>query len=612
MISVKQNFDVYEIRFRYDPDVVELVKTVPGRYWHSEDKYWSIPVDRLGFLISQFKGTRYESEIKIISTEHLNENKTLDPTTHIPDIDISAVPFYVKEGCEPFKHQIDFMKYAIDRELRGNLNGFILADDPGLAKTVETFNLAVFNKHQFKYKHCLIICCINSAKYHWQEDIYNHSKHQFYPYILGTRRKRNGQLRYDTGSKEKLADLTSGHMLGSLDEPELPYFIVTNIESIRYKVGKKYPIADEIIKLCNDGYINMIAIDEVHKNTSPSSSQGKQILRIKKYTENKVNWIPITGTPITSRPTDVYLPLRLIEGHRYSSYYEWCKQFCVYGGFDDHDIVAYKNIDKLKYMLENNMIRRLKSDVLKDLPPKIHFTEYVENTPYQKKLYETISESMEADRDSIIGSLNPFTAFIKLRQVNGAPELIDPTISIDDKYITKNAKISKVLELLEDIAQRGEKTIIYSNWVEPLRTLYKIISKKYKVCCYTGTMKEDVRQHHKHVFKTNPEYTIIIGTIGALGTMHNLQEASNIIFLDEPWNASDFKQAEDRAHRADSKQNCLNIYSIITKGTVDEKVHDIMYTKDDIAGYIVDNIDIRNNPELFDLLLSDTLRSTKS
>lgn len=608
MISVKQNVDVYEVRFRYDPDVVAKIKQVPGRYWHSEDRYWSIPVDRLGFLINQFKGTKYESEIKIISNEKLNENQTLECTTRIPDIDISNVPFYVKEGCEPFKHQIDFMKYAIDRELKGNLNGFILADDPGLAKTVETFNLAVFNKNRFKYKHCLVICCINSAKYHWQEDIYTHSRGKFYPYILGTRRKRNGQLRYDTGGKEKLEDLQTGHMLSDLTESELPYFILTNIESIRYKIGKRYPIVEELIKLCNAGYINMIAIDEVHKNTSPSSSQGKQILEIKKHTDRNVMWIPITGTPINSKPTDVYLPLRLIEGHNYSSYYSWCKQFCVYGGFSNKDVVAYKNIDRLKYMLESNMIRRLKSDVLKDLPPKIHFTEYVENTPYQKKLYEQIAEDLENRKEDIVCSLDPRSQFLRLRQVNGAPELIDTSLVVDESYIRKNAKISKVLELLENISQRNEKTIIFSNWVDPLRTLYKIISKKYKVCCYTGTMKEEVRQHHKQVFKTNPEYTIIIGTIGALGTMHNLPEASNIIFLDEPWNATDFQQAEDRAHRADSKQRCLNIYSIITKSTVDERVHNIMYTKDGIAKYIVDNIDIRSNPELFDLLLADTLK----
>ncbi|MDQ9830223.1 hypothetical protein RFX70_15585, partial [Acinetobacter baumannii] len=68
-------------------------------------------------------------------------------------------------------------------------------------------------------------------------------------------------------------DLVNGTMYGG-DEP-LPYFLITNVESLRYKQGKKYVIVDKIIDLVNSGKLNMIAIDEVHKNLSPSSTQGK-------------------------------------------------------------------------------------------------------------------------------------------------------------------------------------------------------------------------------------------------------------------------------------------------------------------------------------------------
>ena len=145
---------------------------------------------------------------------------------------------------------------------------------------------------------------------------------------------------------------------------KLPYFIIMNVEGIRHKSGRSYPIADAIIDLINKREISMIAIDEVHKNTSPSSMQGKQLLRIKKATGRKCMWIPLTGTPITSKPTDVFLPLKLVDGHNFSSFYTWCQKFCVYGGFGGHEIVAYKNIPYLKELLEKNMIRRLKSEVL--------------------------------------------------------------------------------------------------------------------------------------------------------------------------------------------------------------------------------------------------------
>lgn len=826
-IRVVQNGEVYEVSFKYDPTLVHLIKQVPGKAWNPEAKLWTIPKDRLGFLYAQLKGTMYESAVQLFSNEQINVNMELPTNDNIPDIDISGVRRYVRNGAHLFKHQEDFLKYAIARQISGNHHGFILADQPGLGKaldldtkvytptgyklmrdiqvgdkvfnemgepvevlatydhenlemyrvtfsdgasvicckdhlweihcdwwespsilrtqdiydylilgnpsgcslyipqlesvphfqapymqnlrvpasvrniapyltresqtvelcvraddvyiddileycrafgihpnaryysdgnyyqlklykqrryvrriervddrpgkcitvsgpshlylcehfivthnTIEVTNLALYNRSFYKYQHVLIIACVNSAKYHWQEDIYTHTDHKFLPYVLGTRRKKNGALRFDVGSKEKLQDLQSLRMFSESGKggKGLPYFCIINIEAIRTKQGKKYPIADRIIELCQRGYFGMIAIDEVHKNCSPSSMQGKQLLRIKKAVKDKVMFIPMTGTPIVSRPTDAFLPLKLVDGHDFNSFYSWCQQFCVYGGFGGHEIVAYKNIDKLNDMMKYNMLRRRKQDVM-DLPPKIHHTEYVENTPYQQKLYNTVAQDIATNRNLVLAHMNPLSKFLRLRQVNGAPELVDKDLVVGKDYQKYNAKISRVLDLLEDIHEREEKVIIFSNWVEELRSLYRFIAKKYKVCCYTGTMKEADREEHKRRFLEDPEYTVIIGTIGALGTMHNLQVATNIIFISEPWTAADKEQAEDRAHRAVSTEP-LNIYTIITKGTVDERVHNIVYTKEGVANYIVDGeLDLRSHPELFDMLLADTIKN---
>ena len=193
---------------------------------------------------------------------------------------------------------------------------------------------------------------------------------------------------------------------------------------------------------------------------------------------------------------------------------------------------------------------------------------------------------------------------MKLRQVNGSPELVEE-MPIDTQYYKNNAKLQRLLSLLEEIHERSEKTLIFSNWVEPLRTLYKFIAPRYKVCCFTGTMSEADRQKHKQVFQSNPEYTVMIGTIAAMGTTHTLTAATNVIFYDEPWTPSDKEQATDRAHRIGSTQP-INIYTLITAGTIDEKVHNILYTKSGISKFIVDNLDIRKDPELFDLLLGDS------
>lgn len=756
MISITQDGSIYSIKSKYDPFLISVIKNVPGRQWVPDKKVWTVPSEHLGWLLNELKGTVYENAINIQSTEHINENASIDPTStsQIPDIDISDMHQYVEQGGSLYPHQIDFLKYAKGR----NGKGFILADEMGCVtgdtiitlntngksekislekfyrrfhklnknsrfdkhatyrvrclredkeifalntvqnvlysgekevykltlsdgktlkatadheictpngyvelqnlsvgdytivydanaavraatvtgveyvgieptydivmadpyrnfvandivvhncgKTLEVMNYALYQRDKHNYKHCLIICCVNSAKYSWQDDIQKHTNNNEQAYILGTRKKRDGSIRYNTTGADKLKDLETGHMYGDNSAPELPYFIITNIESLRTKVGKKYAIAQAIIDMAACGSLQMIAIDEVHKNMSPKSTQGKLILEIKKKTGLAIEWIPMTGTPIINKPTDVFTPLRLVNGHSVKSYYMWCQQFIIYGGYGDHEVMGYKNIPQLKDMLQVNMLRRLKKDVLY-LPPKIYYTEYVENTPIQTKLYMDVQQGLYDRKEEILQSMNPLAEMLKLRQVNGSPELIDESIQVDDKYLTKNAKLTRLLELIDDIVERGEKVVVFSNWVAPLKTIYRFVAKKYKTTCFTGTMTEEDRQKHKRVFINNPEYKIMLGTIGALGVNHTLTVANNVIFYDEPWCPGDKVQAEDRCNRIGSELP-LNVYTLLSKDTIDEAVYKILNDKKDIASYIVDNkLDLRNNPELFEKLLGN-------
>jgi len=898
MITAVQQGEVYVVKFPYDRNLIYIVKTIPGRRWDPDNKYWTIPVDRLGFLIAQLRGSQYEEMLQIYSAEHINQNAKIDtnPASSIPDIDISKVPLYVEKGKELFSHQKDFMKFAIDRQQRGLTSGFIVADEMGCisgsasirihengksyrdctlhnayrlyssgvtfkiksmcndrfmympisniidkgikqvikihagghelictpdhelytpngwvradslrigddvfangdlykcpicgssedivtskgakfegfcrscmyksregtrykgdqiyksinkdgyvmlkgkpirkspvyqrchvlteygvyehhqvwyehtghivdpsveaihhknhiktdnrfenlelvtlsehgkihadastkhlpqnsaaefymchgvktwviphivtidsiedagsdhvydvtiddpyihnfiannfivhncGKTLEAMNLALYNKKYNKVKHCLIIACVNSAKYNWIEDIRKHTNCEYVPYLLGSKLKRDGTLSQENGSEDKLKDLMYGHMYGKKDAPELPFFLIMNIEALRMRRDRHYLIRERLAALINKGYIGMVILDEIHRGASPSSMQGKQLLKLKKDTEKaKVEWLPMTGTPIVNKPTDVFTPLKLIGGHDFTSYHLWCQHFCVYGGFGGHDIIGYKNIPELKNMLQGNMIRRLKSEIL-DLPPKLHTIEYVENTSYQDKLYKEILKDTVAHREEILSALNPMVRLLKLRQVNGSPELVDPNLVVDKSYLSKNSKMQRLVDLVDVIVSSGQKVVIFSNWVESLRTVYKFLALHYKVCCFTGTMKPEEAEKNKKMFIEDPECMIMIGTVAKLGVSHTLTVANNVIFYDLPWNPATMEQAEDRCHRAGTTST-VNIYSIITKDTVDEKVYKLIQDKDGVAKYIVDNqLSFHNNPELFEIL----------
>ena len=154
MIHIKQNGRVYEISFRYDPTIVHLIKQVPQKQWVSESKHWTIPVEHLGLFINQIKGTVYENQVVVDSEEHIGENSELETSTAIPDIDISNVPFYVKKGCEPYKHQIDFMKIKEGEWGAINFNNMIPVHESCLHK-VEMKILSSDSIAEIAYKNLL-------------------------------------------------------------------------------------------------------------------------------------------------------------------------------------------------------------------------------------------------------------------------------------------------------------------------------------------------------------------------------------------------------------------------------------------------------------------------
>lgn len=266
MITVTQHEDQYEIRFPYDQELVELVKNVPGRSWHSETRCWSIPLARLGFFIAQVKGTKYEPQVQIYSKEDLNINASIDESNKVPDIDISDYVYRIQKGLYPFKHQLDSLKFAKWRYENGLKSGFLLADEPGGAKTAQVMNIALYMREKHGLQHCLIIACVNSAKYNWVEDIVKHTDGEEVPYILGTRHHRDGSEKYDTDSAAKLDDLILLKKYGKRGTEELPFFLIMNIEAIRMREGKRYPLAERLIELINNDYIGMVALDEIHHN----------------------------------------------------------------------------------------------------------------------------------------------------------------------------------------------------------------------------------------------------------------------------------------------------------------------------------------------------------
>ena len=558
MVTIKINkskLNNYEeksafVSFKYDIELVELMRSLPIRFYHKDTKEWEVPIDKIEYIKSQIP----HKTVKIIG--NLNENNN----------DSNYIPKGFSFKTEPFSHQIDGFKYGLCH------NKWLLGDEQGLGKTKQVIDIAIAKKLQHNYKHCLIICCVNSLKWNWFNEVNTHSNEL--PYILGMRCKK-GKWSVK-GNKEKLEDLKRLHLNRS-------YFIITNVESLRVP-----EISNEINKLCKENQINIIAVDEIHKCNNHTSQQSRGLLNI----NADIN-IAMTGTPLMNKPTDLYLPLKWL-GYENHSYYAFENHYCIKGGFGGYEVIGYKNLDELQEKLNKIMLRRLKSEVL-DLPDKIFIDEYVEMSNKQQKIYNEVFDDIKSNIDRIKIATNPLAQLIRLRQAAGYTGILSSTIQ-------ESAKLDRLEQLVEDSVNNNQKVVVFSNWTQMTDIIYKRL-KNYNPSIITGDTNVNDRQLMVDKFQNNNKCRVIIGTIGAMGTGLTLTAGTVVIFVDEPWTKASFNQAVDRCHRIGTTSK-ITVYVLLAKNTIDERIHEIVEKKGAMSDAIVDGKIVGNREDILNYLLS--------
>ena len=546
------------IKFDYNSKIVDAIRELPFRYYNPSETEWEVPTNKVEYLINKLKGF----DIKICGKLTIFEDKN----TNI------GLPEGFEFKTKPFSHQLEGVEYGL------KYDRWFLGDEQGLGKTKQVIDIAVARKVMYGYRFCLIVCGVNTLKWNWVNEIHTHSKED--AYILGQRRKGT-KIRIGS-TKDKLEDLK---LMYDRKEPH-PYFIITNVESFRDK-----NIADTISDLCKKGLIGMCAADEMHKMKNPTAQQTKGFLKCLPYCR-----IGMTGTPLMNSPMDLYVILKWL-GYESHAFYSFKQHYCVMGGYGGYEIVGYKNLDQLTAQVREIMLRRLKSEVL-DLPEKIYVDDIVEMDGKQAVMYKEVEAGLKADYiNGDIDLTNPLSALIRLRQTTGYPGILSDEI-------TESAKLDRMEELVENCTSNDEKVIIFSNWTQMTDAICnKLKSSGHNVGVITGETPDSSRQEIVDVFQNSSDLSVLVGTIGAMGTGLTLTAATTVIFVDEPWNKALFDQAVDRAHRIGQKNN-ITIYSIMCKDTIDERIHNLIYKKGAMSDAIIDGKVVGNKNEVFDYLLN--------
>lgn len=551
--SVKCNGDwSLFVTFPYKDEIVNVIRSLPSRFWDKDNKCWEVPFKNLSNLITALPQYDFDITGEYVSTE----KKAV------------SIPAGFEFKTTPFQHQIEGFEYGL------NNDRWLLGDEQGLGKTKQVIDIAIAKKLQKGYKHCLIVCGVNGLKWNWVNEIHTHSNED--AWILGQRFGTNGRVTIGS-NKDKLDDL---HALNSLNS----YFIITNVESLRDEA-----IVSEIAKYTRSKDIGIVAIDEIHKCKNPTSQQGKGILKVQPECR-----IAMTGTPLMNNPFDLYIILKWL-GYEKHAFYSFKKHYGVFGGYGGYECIGYRYLDELQAQLDEIMLRRLKADVL-DLPEKTHITEYVDMTPKQAQIYKEVTANIKMNIDQIKMQNNPLAELIRMRQATGYTGILSSTVK-------ESAKLDRMEELVEEAVENGKKVVIFSNWTQMTLPIYNRLAVKYQGTYITGEVDSDQRAEHVRRFQEDEDCKFVVGTIGAMGTGLTLTAGTVEIFMDEPWNRANKEQAEDRCHRVGTKEN-VTIYTLVCKGTIDEKVHTLVENKGKIADMLVDGKITGNKSELLDFLLS--------
>lgn len=526
------------VKFKYQPNIVDTIKTVPNAVYHKKFTSWEIPVTSLSRAIDSL------IDLDEITIKFQSDKEEKAP---LKEIKLNKKNYKTK----PFDHQEKAVEYGLQKDK------WLLLDAPGLGKTLSMILLAQELKEREGLEHCFIICGVNTLKHNWKREIEQHSNLSCR--ILGQRINRKGKL--VIGSvKDRLEELKK-----PIDE----FFIITNVETLR---------DDDIVKaLKSDKHnkIDMIVADEMHVMKSPTSQQGKNFLKL-----NTKYQIGLTGTLLLNSPMDAYVPLKWI-GADNSTYTNFKFYYCHYTGMFNNILVGYKNMEVLKDMLQDISLRRIK-DIL-NLPKKTIIPEFVEMDIKQERFYDEIINGITKEVDKVDLNTSTLLAMVtRLRQATADPSILSSNENIE------SAKINRAVDLAKQIlSDKDEKVVIFSNFKKPLDKVMEELSEFNPLLC-TGDIKDEEVDQNIYNFQNSDKNRALCATISKMGVGITLTRASYAIFMDSSWTAGVNQQAEDRIHRIGSDDPVF-IYYLWTEGTIDERVKEIVEDKEALSDFIIDD-----------------------
>ena len=239
-------------------------------------------------------------------------------------------------------------------------------------------------------------------------------------------------------------------------------------------------------------------------------------------------------------------------------------------------VTGYKGIGEVSQKIQPFFLRRLKKDVLKDLPDKVYQNRIVSMDVSEHKIYKSIAENgHEATEDALA-----VVALIRCKQFCNFPQMVDPSCKT-------NSKMDAFKEVVDEVVvQNGHKALIFSQYKEMLNIIAGELEKMgVKYLRIDGDTPPIQRASMQKQFNTDKAIDAMIGT-EAMSAGLNFQSADYVINYDDNWSPSIMAQREDRAHRS-GQRNVVNVVNFICKDTIEERIRGVIYAKNLISSQVL-------------------------
>lgn len=421
--------------------------------------------------------------------------------------------------------------------------GGILADEMGLGKTIQIIAFLLYKKGKKS-----LVVTPTSLIYNWKEEFEKFAPDLKIGIIHGSKSSRN-------------------KILENKDEYDI---LITTYGTIKNDIDF---YKSEVFDYC--------IIDEAQNIKNPKAQNTKVIKEIKA----KVKFA-LTGTPIENSLVELWsifdfiMPGYLFDEKKF-------KQKFVNR--------SEREIDELKSLINPFILRRLKRDVITELPEKIEKKYYVPMTTEQKLAYKNYMKEVKLKlKTGEDDNITIFSYLTRLRQICQDP------ILVNKDYTGDSGKLNVALEIIEEVIKEDNKILVFSQFTSVLKKIEEELNKRNIVSKYLdGSTRAKERIRLVSDFNESKESGVFLISLKAGGTGLNLTSAKFVMHMDPWWNPAIEDQATDRAHRIGQK-NVVEVIKLIAKDTIEEKVVQLQEEKREIINSVMsdDSLNINNISKL--------------